>query len=122
MKERFSFMKRKFVLILSIVFMLSVTQAAFAAIESKVDKVSNSNTSVTNITDLINFRLGSVANIKFNALLQGWSIQNQNESANDQRFRLRRAELKLSGTVADSSKYFFMIDPSRLIVPPGGTS
>ena len=67
------------------------------------------------------FELGNVMDAKFNALLQGWSVQNQNTSRSDQNLRLRRAELKLSGSIAKAPKYFMMVDPAKLVPPPNGS-
>lgn len=80
----------------------------------------NASATSTSITDYTNYKFGNFATTKFNVLLQGWGIQNQNTTPNAQSVRLRRSEFKLSGTIASAPKYFFMIDPAKLIIPPGG--
>lgn len=78
--------------------------------------------SSANLGDYTAFRLGDVANAKFNALLQGWAVANQNTTTNDQNYRLRRAEVKVSGTIMGYPKYVLMVDPAKLVIPPGGKS
>lgn len=57
---------------------------------------------------------------KFNALLQAWSVSdNTSGAAANLNFRLRRAELKLSGNVAPEMRYFVMADPAKAINPQG---
>lgn len=66
-------------------------------------------------------KIANTATLKFNGLLQAWSLGNQTASSKNQSFRLRRAELKASGTVLEQTRFFLMIDPAKLIPPPGGT-
>lgn len=70
--------------------------------------------------EISTYKLGHIATIKPNALIQVWSIVNSNFAPNNQHLRLRRAEIKGTGTLVQSTKYFLMIDPARLIPPPGG--
>ena len=63
--------------------------------------------------------LGGGTTVKPNVLLQAWTLGNENDSSKNQTLRLRRAELKISGKIADAPSYFFMIDPAKLIPPPG---
>lgn len=82
---------------------------------------ANAQTATTaNVSRSTQFSLGELATAKVNLLIQGWSIQNENDSPNNQNFRLRRTEIKLSGAIANAPKYFFMIDPSKLIPLPNG--
>ncbi len=51
---------------------------------------------------------------KFNALLQTWAL-NDTTALNDasSNFRIRRVELKLSGSVRPRTRWFVMIDPAK---------
>jgi hypothetical protein len=96
--------------------------AVFAAetgekISPPASPATNSTASLS-IADYTTFRFGDAISAKFNALVQGWSVSNETTTANDQSLRLRRAELKLSGAVMNAPKYFFMVDPAKLIVAP----
>jgi len=51
--------------------------------------------------------------VTFNGLLQVWYLDNAPEF--DQTFRIRRTELRFSGTFGDHSKWTVMIDPSRAL-------
>lgn len=52
---------------------------------------------------------------KFNALLQAWTVDNTTVNVNPQlNFRLRRAELKVSGTIVPEARYFAMIDGAKV--------
>ena len=65
--------------------------------------------------------LGNSTTLKPNGLLQLWSVNNENGSPRNENFRLRRAEMKIGGTVAtESLRYFIMVDPAKLVVPIGG--
>lgn len=56
----------------------------------------------------------STGEMKLGALLQFWAVDDTTAPAhNDVNFRIRRAEFKLTGTVAPSSRYFLMIDPAK---------
>jgi hypothetical protein len=66
------------------------------------------------------YKLADVATVKPNATVQVWGIGNEKTSSKNQNIRLRRVEFKVSGSVADAGKYFLMVDPARLIPPPGG--
>lgn len=50
---------------------------------------------------------------KFNGLLQAWAVQDSTSSPVRFNFRMRRAELKLSGSVAENTRWFFMVDPAK---------
>lgn len=51
-----------------------------------------------------------------NALLQAWNLNDtSNRTTSQLNFRLRRAEIKLSGKVADVARYFVMIDGAKTI-------
>ncbi len=53
---------------------------------------------------------------KFNALLQAWTVSDNSSNAPASlNFRLRRAELKLSGNVVPEMRYFVMADPAKAI-------
>lgn len=55
---------------------------------------------------------------KFNALLQAWTVSDRAASSqNTLNFRLRRAELKLSGNAGSTVRYFVMADPAKTIHP-----
>lgn len=100
-------------------FVIAITASVF--ISSYVNAAApSSNGASTQASDFTDFRVRNVVNGRFNALLQGWAVGNENKTENDQNLRLRRAELKLSGSIANAPKYFFMIDPARLIPPPNG--
>jgi len=66
------------------------------------------------------YHWADIATIKPNATIQMWTIGNMNSTINNQNVRLRRAEIKASGSVVNSKKYTVMIDPARLIPPSGG--
>lgn len=54
---------------------------------------------------------------KFNALVQGWSVGESQQRTSEARstYRLRRAEMRLSGDVRERVRYFVMVDPSKSI-------
>lgn len=81
---------------------------------------ASTGSSKTQLTDLTQVKFGEGSSAKFNALIQGWSVANQVATSKDQNFRLRRAELKLSGSIAGTFKPVFMVDPAKLIPAPGG--
>lgn len=56
---------------------------------------------------------------RVNFLMQGWATSNEQNSEKDQPYRLRRAEIKLNGTIAEQGKYVLMVDPAKLITAPG---
>ncbi len=58
---------------------------------------------------------------KFNGLFQLWGIGNYEKPTNHQYLRIRRAEIKLSGSYLKDWKYFLMIDPARLLRAPGSS-
>jgi hypothetical protein len=52
--------------------------------------------------------------VKFDALLQAWMLNDTTPTSGAKfNFRIRRAELKLSGSVAENSRWFVMIDPAK---------
>lgn len=67
------------------------------------------------------YHLGERITVKPNALVQIWTIGNVNSAPNNQNIRLRRAEIKLTGSAQNTAKYFIAVDPARLIPAPGGT-
>jgi hypothetical protein len=71
-------------------------------------------------SDPLAFDAGLVTG-KFSGYAQLWGVSNNYESPSNQGLRLRRAELKLNGTIARAPKYFLMVDPAKLIKPPGST-
>jgi hypothetical protein len=51
---------------------------------------------------------------KFNALLQAWALNDTSAvTPNKSNFRLRRAEIKFSGSVVENTRWFVMADPSK---------
>lgn len=90
---------------------------AFAAHSSPAAEVSTSQTQLP----AESAPFGAVIDGKFSALLQTWAVGNSAVTRSDQAFRLRRAELKLGGSIAKAPRYFFMIDPAKLIKPVGST-
>lgn len=62
--------------------------------------------------------MAKFANTKVGSLLQFWAL-NDTEAANDanSNFRIRRAELKLSGSVHEGTRWFLMIDAAKTIAP-----
>ena len=50
---------------------------------------------------------------KVGALLQAWTINDTTDPTANFNFRLRRAEIKVTGSVADNTRYFVMIDPAK---------
>lgn len=60
--------------------------------------------------------LAGTGKVKFNGLLQAWSY-NDTSALTDPRFnfRLRRAELQFSGTVAEGTRWFLKIDPAKTL-------
>jgi len=59
--------------------------------------------------------------VKINALLQAWSLEDTSAVVTPQlNFRLRRAELKLSGSPVENTRYFLMVDPAKSINPAAG--
>ncbi len=53
---------------------------------------------------------------KINALLQAWSVEDKTAAAAPHlNFKLRRAELKLSGSPVENTRYFMMVDPAKAI-------
>ncbi len=57
--------------------------------------------------------------VKFNALAQFWTI-NDTTAVNDKfNFRLRRAELKFSGSVVENTRWFIMADPAKSLSTTG---
>jgi hypothetical protein len=51
--------------------------------------------------------------IKWNVLLQGWLVNDTTREDSEPNFRIRRAELKASGTLGDNLQYFAMIDAAK---------
>lgn len=59
--------------------------------------------------------------IKMNALLQAWTLEDTSARvAAHVNFRLRRAELKLSGSPVENTRYFLMVDPAKSINTAAG--
>jgi hypothetical protein len=50
---------------------------------------------------------------KFNALIQAWGYNDTTATTKNIDYRIRRAELKLSGSVVDNTKWVVMIDPAK---------
>jgi hypothetical protein len=50
---------------------------------------------------------------KFDLLLQAWTLNDTTSTGPKLNFRMRRAEIKFSGSVADDSRWFVMIDPTK---------
>jgi hypothetical protein len=96
--------------------------ALLASLPAGAADTAATQNSTFNITDYTSYKADGIGSVKFNALLQAWTVGNQTSTANDQNVRLRRSEFKLSGQIADAPKYFFMIDPAKLIAPPNGKS
>lgn len=82
-------------------------------------QASASTSSASSVARYTEFRLGDDVSGKFNALVQGWSVANETTTAQDQNLRLRRAEIKVSGSITSTPRYFMMVDPAKLIVAPG---
>lgn len=97
-------MKRKVLGIVGILLMSGVSLTSYGAVEVSA------------------LHIGDAATVKPNVLLQGWSVGNQTTDPKNQSTRLRRAEMKVSGTIANAPKYVIMVDPAKLIPPPGGKS
>src|SRR4051812_9643669 len=95
--------------------LVCVASSALAA-----DGPSNQASTQLQAGDPTGFDLGAVTG-KFNGLLQLWTIGNSATTTSDQTMRLRRAEMKLSGSIANAPKYFLMVDPAKLIKPAGTT-
>ncbi|MGE0614610.1 MAG: porin [Bacteriovoracia bacterium] len=51
--------------------------------------------------------------MKFNGLLQSWFYSDSTTPAVSNNFRIRRAELKLSGAITESTRWTVMIDPAK---------
>lgn len=52
--------------------------------------------------------------VKFNSVLQTWAADDTTQSPNFN-FRLRRAELRFSGSVAENTEWFVMADPAKAL-------
>lgn len=53
---------------------------------------------------------------KFNGLLQAWGLYDSKATSIGKfNFRLRRAEIKLSGSVIENTRWFVMIDPAKTL-------
>jgi hypothetical protein len=51
---------------------------------------------------------------KINALLQTWAVgDDSNPAGSTLNFRIRRAEIKLSGSLVEKTRYFVMVDPAK---------
>lgn len=50
---------------------------------------------------------------KLNLLLQSWMLSDSTATAAKSNFRIRRTELKLSGSASETVRWFIMIDPSK---------
>lgn len=57
--------------------------------------------------------------VTFGGLIQGWAIADS--GVQNDTFRLRRAELRFSGKVAQSIGWTVMIDPAKVLAVNGGT-
>jgi hypothetical protein len=55
---------------------------------------------------------------ELNGLLQAWTLYDDTTSRGEANIRLRRAEIKLSGSVAENTRWFLMVDPSKSIKVP----
>jgi hypothetical protein len=53
--------------------------------------------------------------VKFNGLLQFWTLNDTTIAPANFNFRIRRTELKFSGSVADNTRWFVMVDPSKAL-------
>lgn len=60
------------------------------------------------------------APVKFNALLQSWMISDDSATAANPNFRIRRAELKASGTPLEGLNWFVMVDAAKSITGVAG--
>jgi hypothetical protein len=57
---------------------------------------------------------------KFNALLQSWVVSDSTTTPANPNFRIRRSELKASGTAGEELQWFVMIDPAKAITGTAG--
>jgi len=56
---------------------------------------------------------------KFNGLFQAWAVNdNTSSSAVHHNYKVRRAEMKFSGSVMEDSRWFVMADPSKALSTP----
>lgn len=51
--------------------------------------------------------------VRFGALLQSWGVNDTTASAAKFNLRIRRAEIKFSGSVAEGSRWFLMVDAAK---------
>ncbi|MBI3556629.1 MAG: hypothetical protein HY074_10235 [Deltaproteobacteria bacterium] len=114
-------MNRKLSIAGCAVALFSASLSGFAASEAVTIQAPTNTSTVSAspvIEDYTSYKFGDVANVKFNALLQGWSVANQNTTPKvaNENWRLRRTELKLSGSALNAPKYFIMVDPAKLVL------
>lgn len=64
--------------------------------------------------------LSNKGKITYNGLLQTWLWNDTTAAAAKTGFRLRRAEMKVSGSVADSTRWVLMIDPAKTLSADDG--
>jgi hypothetical protein len=99
---------------------LALLAAPALAAETGATAPTSSISAPSASTEWNSFSIGGGAvKGKLTGYVQLWGVSNQVETPADQGFRLRRAEIKLNGSIANAPKYFLMVDPAKLIRPPG---
>lgn len=59
--------------------------------------------------------IAGAGKVKFQHLLQAWTLNDTTATAAKLNFRVRRTELKFSGSVAENSRWIVMIDPAKAL-------
>jgi hypothetical protein len=57
--------------------------------------------------------MAGAGKVKFGAVLQTWGVNDTTAPAAKFNFRMRRAEIKFSGSVVEDTRWFFMADPAK---------
>lgn len=60
-----------------------------------------------------NFLDTGISKLKLGLLLQNWAIYDEKNTSAKSNFRLRRAEIKLTGSLTDKASFTLMVDPAK---------